>query len=42
MVAREDGVGQFAVEGNFELNAAVLEGLQSLLNYSKKESALMS
>lgn len=26
MVARTDGIGQFAIEGNFELDQAVLEG----------------
>lgn len=31
MIARTDGIGQFAVEGNFELDQAVVEGLQPLL-----------
>lgn len=33
MVARTDGIGQFAVEGNFELDEAVVEGIQPLSLY---------
>ena len=41
MVARTDGVGQFVVDGNFELDTAVLEGLRSMLVYCKREFALI-
>lgn len=41
MVTRTYGIGQFAVEGNFELDQAVNEGLPPPPVYRWKDSALI-